>query len=125
MPSKSPRRLSPRRLSPRRLSPRRLSPPSLPSNRKLYTLYKSTNSLKKFDIWIELPNGKVKKVSFGGAGYEDYTTHKDIERRKRYRIRHKNDKIHDPTKPGFWAYWILWGETTDKKKNLKNILKNL
>lgn len=52
-------------------------------SKKLYTLYKSTNKTKKFDIWIENPKtGNIKKISFGAKGYEDYSTHKDRERRK-------------------------------------------
>jgi len=94
------------------------------SKKQLYKLYKSTLKTKKFDIWIENPKtGNIKKISFGAKGYEDYSIHKDKERRERYRTRHKNDKINDPTSSGFWAYWILWGESTNKDTNLKKILK--
>ncbi len=64
----------------------------MPTNPKPYTLYPSKNSLKKFDVYIVKPSSRTGfvKVSFGAKGYEDYTIHKDIERRDRYRIRHKN-----------------------------------
>ena len=90
---------------------------------KLYKLYKSTIPTKKFDIWIENPKtGNIKKVSFGARGYEDYSIHKDKERRERYRMRHRNDKIKDPTSPGFFSWHILWGNSTSINKNLKEVL---
>lgn len=94
------------------------------SSKKLYKLYKSTNANKKFDIWIEHPEtDRIKKISFGAKGYEDYSTHKDKERRERYRTRHQNDKINDPTKSGCLSYHILWGRTTSIEKNLKYFLR--
>ena len=32
----------------------------------------------------------------------------DLKRRERYRLRHKNDKINDPTSSGFLSWWFLW-----------------
>ena len=82
---------------------------------KTYTLYKSNSSNKKYDVYVENPNtGRINKVSFGAYGYSDYTKHKDVERRERYRLRHKNDKITDITKPGMWSWWILWNKLTIK-----------
>lgn len=93
------------------------------TEKKLYTLYNSTLETKKFDVWIKNPKtGNIKKISFGARGYDDYTIHKDKERRKKYRLRHQHDKINDPTSSGFWSYWILWGESTDINKNMKSIL---
>jgi len=86
---------------------------------KLYTLYKSKTKNKKFDVYVINPKtDRIKKVSFGDNRYEDYTIHKDKERRKNYISRHKNDKITDVTKPGFWSMWILWGRYTNIKKCL-------
>jgi hypothetical protein len=85
---------------------------------QVYKLYKSTNPNKKYDIYVPMESGRLKKVSFGGAGYEDYTMHKDKERRERYRIRHRKDKITDPTKPGFWSWWVLWGESSNLARAL-------
>ena len=97
------------------------------SNRKeykLYKLYSSTNPLKKYDIYVINPKTeRIKKVSFGGAGYEDYSIHKDKERRERYRMRHSKDKIEDYTSAGFWSWHILWGDSTNIYKNMKNTLK--
>ncbi len=92
--------------------------------KQLYKLYKSTNPSKKFDIWIENPKtGNIKKVSFGATGYEDYTIHKDKERRSRYLLRHQKDKVNDPTYSGFWSTRLLWGKSTDINKNLRSVLR--
>ena len=73
---------------------------------KKYYPYKSDKPEKKYYVITDTN----KKVYFGAAGYDDFTTHKDEERRQRYIARHKNE---DWTKsgidtPGFWAYHYLW-----------------
>lgn len=52
-----------------------------------------------------------KTVHFGAKGYQDYTTHKDAQRMKRYITRHKareNWNMSGIQTPGFWARHILW-----------------
>lgn len=88
---------------------------------RVFTLYRSTNPNKKYDIYIPI-NGEVRKISFGDSRYEDYTIHKDIKRRDNYRARHRNDNINDPLSAGFWSWHILWGDTTSLDKNLKNTI---
>lgn len=61
----------------------------------------------------------LKHVYFGAAGYEDYTIHKDKNRRTLYRMRHRSDKLNDPTSPGALSYWILWGESTSRIANIR------
>lgn len=52
-------------------------------------------------------------TDFGAKGYEDFTIHKDEERKKRYLKRHEKDlETNDPTKPGFLSYYILWNKPT-------------
>ncbi len=85
---------------------------------RLYHLYPSRTRGKKFDIYVRSDSGSIKKVSFGAVGYSDYTIHKDRARRERYRSRHRNDRITDPTAPGFWSWWVLWGESTDPQRAL-------
>jgi len=95
-------------------------------SRKLYKLYPSTNATKKYDIYVTSPEtGNVKKVSFGAKGYEDYTIHRDIERRRRYRLRHQNDRLTDPTWAGFWSWYVLWGPYTSINKNLQYTLQEI
>jgi hypothetical protein len=94
---------------------------------KSYTLYVDKSGRKKYYVYVEVKTRKSsrnlttvrgltsvrwKKVSFGAAGYSDFTKHRDVARRTRYRIRHKHDKIYDVTKPGFWSWWILWNKPT-------------
>lgn len=61
-----------------------------------------------------------RKTRFGAVGYEDYTQHKDKERRERYRSRHEKDlKTGDPYRAGFLSYYILWGDSTSIRANVK------
>ena len=85
---------------------------------------KSKNINKKYDARID---GK-KTVSFGAAGYSDYSVHKDPERKQRYIDRHKSrEDWSDPKTAGFYATNILWNKETitqsvkDTNKRFKNI----
>lgn len=79
-----------------------------------WTLYEAPPaSDKKWAVRVPTPSGRGKTVLFGGRGYEDFTTHHDIERRGRYRTRHQRDRLDDPYAPGFWSMWALWGESDD------------
>lgn len=87
---------------------------------KTFYLYRSTHPDKKFNIRM-LDNTKV--VYFGAKGYEDYTKHKDEERKKLYLARH--EKNEDWSKEGyktsgFWARWLLWN-----KPGLKESIKDV
>ena len=73
------------------------------------------SSPKKWAVRVPTSSGRGKTVLFGARGYEDFTTHGDVERRERYRIRHQHDRIDDPYAPGFWSMWALWGESDDLK----------
>ena len=85
---------------------------------------KSDKKNKKFDARID---GK-KTVSFGAAGYSDYSVHKDPERKQRYLKRHKkNENPNDHNTASFYATNILWNKPTltesikDTNKRFKNI----
>lgn len=87
------------------------------NTKKPFTLYKSTLSTKKWDVYVPVKgHDHLKKVSYGAKGMSDYTIHHDINRRTRYRDRHIHDHIDDPYKAGFWSMWHLWGRTTESKK---------
>lgn len=75
-----------------------------------------SGSPKKWTVRVPTSSGRGKTVSFGARGYQDYTQHKDKKRRTNYRSRHRNDKLDDPTKAGFWSWYVLWGDTTDRNK---------
>lgn len=77
------------------------------------------NSVKKYQAIFQLDNGKTKKTGFGYRGYQDYTMHKDKQRRQRYRQRHEKDlRTNDPTRAGYLSYYILWGDSTNLKTNI-------
>jgi hypothetical protein len=60
------------------------------------------------------------KTRFGAHGFEDYTQHKDSERRRLYRLRHAKDlKTNDPKRAGYLSYYILWGDSTNINENIK------
>ena len=90
---------------------------------------KSTNKNKKFDVVVD-----GKKISFGAVGYQDYTIHKDPERKERYIARHV--KREDWNKSGiktagYWSKHLLWNMDTltksiddiSKKHNLNIKMK--
>jgi len=55
---------------------------------------------------------------------DDYTITKDKEQRERYRTRHKKDlETKDPTRAGYLSYYILWGDNTSIRENIKNYKK--
>ena len=56
-----------------------------------------------------------KTIHFGAEGYDDYTTSKDVEKRKNYLLRHKvreNWTKSGIKTAGFWSRWLLWNEPT-------------
>ncbi len=68
----------------------------------------STNKSKKIDVF----RGKEKIATIGAIGYKDYPTYIQEngkayadERRRLYRIRHKDDLS---SGNGYWANQILW-----------------
>jgi hypothetical protein len=85
---------------------------------------KSNRKGKKFKAVFTYDDGKTKTTHFGAKGMEDYTTHKDKERRARYRKRHKKDlKTKDYTRAGYLSYYILWGDETNITDAVKSYKK--
>jgi hypothetical protein len=85
---------------------------------------KSDRKGKKFKAVFTYDDGKTKTTHFGAKGMEDYTTHKDKERRARYRKRHKKDlKTKDYTRAGYLSYYILWGDETNITDAVKSYKK--
>ena len=75
----------------------------------------SDNSSKKYKVIVQDEDRK-KTIHFGASGYEDYTIHKDDERKERYIGRHeKNENWNDPFTAGFWSRWLLWNKKTIKQ----------
>ena len=77
---------------------------------KTAVLSKSDRAAKKY--MVRLNN---KTIHFGASGYDDYTTHKDPQRKARYLARHRNNEDwNDPETAGFWARWLLWNKPSIK-----------
>tara|TARA_R110000803_G_scaffold84045_3_gene150185 strand:+ start:143 stop:445 length:303 start_codon:yes stop_codon:yes gene_type:complete len=95
---------------------------------KLIKVVKSDKPLKKWTAIFRKDDGKEKKTQFGYYNVKDlkndYTLHKDKERRERYRKRHEKDlKTNDPTRAGYLSYYLLWGDSTSLKKNIQEYKK--
>ena len=85
---------------------------------------KSDKSGKKYMAIFEKDNGRSKTTYFGQAGAPDYTLTGDKERRRLYRQRHRKDlKTNDPTRAGYLSYYILWGNSTSIKQNIRDYKK--
>ena len=80
-----------------------------------WKLYRSRTPGKKWDVYVPTKHGKPVRVSYGAAGMSDFTKHRDVDRRERYRRRHRHDHIGDPYKAGFWSWWHLWGTTSNAR----------
>jgi hypothetical protein len=64
-------------------------------------------------------DGRTKSTKFGASGMDDFTLAKNVEQRDRYRTRHAKDlKTNDPTRAGYLAYYLLWGDSTSLQKNI-------
>ena len=86
-------------------------------------ILKSHRPDKKYDAFVD---GR-KIVSFGATGYEDFTTHKNEERKQRYLNRHrKNEDWTDPLTAGFYSRWLLWNKETlqDSLKDMNDRFKD-
>ena len=85
---------------------------------------KSTKPGKKYMAIFTRDNGRTKTTHFGSAGMDDYTIKKDKEQRKRYRDRHQKDlSTGDYMRAGFLSYYLLWGNSTSMRENLKSYKK--
>ena len=71
------------------------------------------SSRKNNKYMVTLPGGK--KVHFGSPKYEDYTIHKDKERRDKYlsrakKIKNKKGELTytNPESSNYWSVHLLW-----------------
>jgi hypothetical protein len=77
---------------------------------KGYTqLLKGTGGKKYKMIFYDMMRKKIKSVSFGAVGYEDFTTRGDLQRKMNYLQRHENNENwNDPMTAGSLSRFILW-----------------
>jgi hypothetical protein len=84
----------------------------------IFFLGKSNRTNKKYYV-RELDSNKT--VHFGDSRYEDYTQHKDENRKIAYLNRHqKREDWNDPSTAGFWSRWLSWNKPTIKE-SIKDI----
>jgi hypothetical protein len=82
---------------------------------KLLSITKDSDGVHKYVAKFLLDNGRTKTTHFGAVGYEDFTIHKDEERKKLYLERHeKNENWNNPTTAGSLSRFILWNKKTLK-----------
>lgn len=58
---------------------------------------------------------KIKTLHFGATGYDDYTSHGDEERKKRYIDRHRAREDWGKSgidTAGFWSRWLTWNKSS-------------
>ncbi len=99
---------------------------------KLIKVSKSKKNDKKLDALFELEDDKKiydKLVSFGyndpDDPMNDYTRHKDKNRRNKYIIRHAVDlRTGDPIRAGFLSLFLLWNKP-DLKQSIKDYVNRL
>ncbi len=82
-----------------------------------FTLSKSERPEKKYTVqFINPDTGRLNTIHFGAKNYDDYTTHKDDERKERYINRHsKREDWNNPKSAGFFSRWLLWNKPTLKQ----------
>ena len=92
-------------------------PESKPLNKPFKT---PAGSKKKYSVYVKTKEGKIKKVSFGARGMDDWrsgtaTQHKDPKRRKNYLarsggIKNKAGQLtkNDKNSANYWSRKINW-----------------
>jgi len=86
---------------------------------QLIKIVKSNKKNKRFDAIFDIGKSKSRIISFGSKKYDNYTIHFDKERRRLYRLRHRNDNLKNPLSPGALSWYILWGDSTSINKNIE------
>jgi hypothetical protein len=77
-------------------------------------LLKATNGKNKYTmIFFDHMRKKIKTIHFGAKGYEDYTSHQDLQRKQNYISRHKTtEDWSNPMTAGTLSKFLLWNKTS-------------
>lgn len=71
--------------------------------------FKINDGIHKYGVLVKNKNtGNINLVKFGAEGYEDFLVHKDPQRRRNFRARHKCNEKKDKLKPGYWSCNYSW-----------------
>jgi hypothetical protein len=76
----------------------------------IFILAKSNKPTKKWMInFFNEKTNRYKTVHFGARNAQDFTMHHDLERLRKYDLRHKTrENWNDITTPGALSKWFLW-----------------
>jgi len=85
--------------------------------KKELIITKSKLKNKKYTAFLYIDGKYVRLWHFGAMGYEDFTTHRDPIRKKRYIARHSNED-YSQINPGSLSRYLLW-EYPDSKKAIE------
>ena len=83
------------------------------------TVFKKAKMIYGNDVIIDISNRKNKKymilnpytnkwIHFGYYGMEDYSKHKNLQRRENFRVRNKKWSFQELYTAGFKSYFLLW-----------------
>ncbi len=86
---------------------------------KLEKVERSKRASKKWAATFN--NGET--IHFGSKGMDDYTLTGDKKQRERYRARAIRGKTASPNTAASLAYYLLWGDSTSLKENIKDFKK--
>ena len=74
-------------------------------------LKKATTKGKKYTaVFYNENREKIATTSFGALGYQDFTQHKDEDRKQAYLARHKNENWDDYKSAGSLSKHLLWSK---------------
>jgi hypothetical protein len=80
---------------------------------KYTQLLKGTGTHKYKMLFFDASRKKIKSVQFGAVGYDDFTTHGDLQRKMNYISRHKTtEDWSNPMTAGALSKFLLWNRTT-------------
>jgi hypothetical protein len=78
-----------------------------------FTLQDGTAKSKRYKaIFYDEDGNKIKTTQFGSSSHENFTIHRDKQRRELYRKRHANDKIDEPMTAGALSWFLLWNKSS-------------
>jgi len=78
-----------------------------------FTLQDGTAKGKRYKATFYDEDGKkIKTAQFGSSSHENFTIHRDKQRRELYRKRHANDKIDEPMTAGALSWFLLWNKSS-------------
>jgi hypothetical protein len=86
-----------------------------------FTLEPASDGVHKWvGVFTDPVDKTERRIPFGAKGYSDYTINRDPLRRERYIARHKaRENWRDPMTAGALSRFILWGDSTDIRRNVR------